>query len=142
MDVSMDVIIDLLPLYLAGEASAATRALVAQYLRENPELEKRVRAASETRLDGIAFFEPSPELELQSLRTTMRLLMWQRWLFGLAAAFSAALLTASVHLQDGRMQFRFLLQNHPAEMGVVAQLALWFWVGYLVLRHRLRTKAK
>lgn len=38
MDVTRDVIVDLLPLYLADEASADTRALIEKYLETDPEL--------------------------------------------------------------------------------------------------------
>lgn len=37
-EVTKDVILDLLPLYLAGEVSPDTSALVKKYLEENPDL--------------------------------------------------------------------------------------------------------
>jgi len=37
-EVTKDIILDLLPLYLAGEVSADTSALVKKYLEEDPEL--------------------------------------------------------------------------------------------------------
>jgi hypothetical protein len=39
-EVTRNVILDLLPLYVAGEASTDTNALVAQYLKSDPELAK------------------------------------------------------------------------------------------------------
>lgn len=45
MKMERDVIIDLLPAYFSGEASAATRALVEDYFREHPDFEKTARAA-------------------------------------------------------------------------------------------------
>jgi hypothetical protein len=38
MEITSDVILDLLPLYLAGEASPDTSALVEKYLETDPEL--------------------------------------------------------------------------------------------------------
>ena len=38
VEISHDVILDLLPLYLAGEVSADTNTLVKHYLEANPEL--------------------------------------------------------------------------------------------------------
>jgi len=38
MDITRNVILDLLPLYVAGEVSADTRALVEKYLETDPEL--------------------------------------------------------------------------------------------------------
>lgn len=45
MKVEREVIIDLLPAYFSGEASAATRALVEEYFREHPDFEKTARSA-------------------------------------------------------------------------------------------------
>jgi anti-sigma factor RsiW len=38
MDITRNVILDLLPLYVAGEVSADTRTLVEKYLETDPEL--------------------------------------------------------------------------------------------------------
>lgn len=40
MEVTRDVILDLLPLYLAGEASTDAQALVKEYLEKDPDLAK------------------------------------------------------------------------------------------------------
>ncbi len=46
MKLEREVIIDLLPAYFSGEASAATRMLVEEFFRENPEFEKSARSAA------------------------------------------------------------------------------------------------
>jgi hypothetical protein len=38
MEVTRNVILDLMPLYLAGEASPETKALVEEYLKKDPKL--------------------------------------------------------------------------------------------------------
>jgi predicted anti-sigma-YlaC factor YlaD len=43
MEVTRDVIRDLLPLYLAGEASADTQVLVKEYLEHDPDLAQLAR---------------------------------------------------------------------------------------------------
>ena len=43
MNVTREVILDLLPLYLAGEASTQTRALVDEYLAQDPDLARLAR---------------------------------------------------------------------------------------------------
>jgi anti-sigma factor RsiW len=47
MNITPDVITDLLPIYLAGEASPGTRALLEEYLRDNPAFAKEVREHAE-----------------------------------------------------------------------------------------------
>lgn len=46
MKLEREVIIDLLPAYFSGEASAATRSLVEDFFRENPDFEKSARSAA------------------------------------------------------------------------------------------------
>ena len=46
MKLEREVIIDLLPAYFSGEASTATRTLVEDFFRENPDFEKSARSAA------------------------------------------------------------------------------------------------
>src|SRR5215813_11796162 len=45
MKLEREVIVDLLPAYFSGEASAATRKLVEEYFREHPDFEQSARKA-------------------------------------------------------------------------------------------------
>ena len=45
MQVTRDIVRDLLPVYLAGEASADTRAVVEKHLATDPQLREAVEAA-------------------------------------------------------------------------------------------------
>ena len=48
MEITRNVILDLLPLYVAGEVSADTRALVEAYLANDPELAEAARQMETT----------------------------------------------------------------------------------------------
>ena len=50
MEVTRDVILDLLPLYIAGEVSDDSRALVEGYLETDPALAKIAKQSAETPL--------------------------------------------------------------------------------------------
>ena len=50
MNISRDVVKDLIPVYLAGDASSDTQALVESYLKTDPELAGDVTAARATSL--------------------------------------------------------------------------------------------
>ena len=80
MNVTRDVIKDLLPLYAAGEASADTRALVGSFLSGDPEL---LRLAEALKAGEVA---PEPALPQEAgreaLRRTRRLLRRRSWLLG------------------------------------------------------------
>src|SRR5713101_8033767 len=80
MSIPKEVILDLLPVYLAGEASPATRAWLEEYLAQDPELADRVRRQRTESLDQTLPPLP-PELELRALRRTRRMMTLLRWLF-------------------------------------------------------------
>jgi len=47
-EITKDVILDLLPLYLAGEVSPETSALIKEYLESNPELAETAKEMAKT----------------------------------------------------------------------------------------------
>ena len=63
-EITQQVILDLLPLYLANEASADTRALVEQYLETDSELAK---LAKETKMTELIKDIPIPLAEKDKL---------------------------------------------------------------------------
>lgn len=139
MEVTRDVIIDLLPLYLAGEASPATRALVDDYLKRDPELAARARERS-TALPSVA--APGPELELQSLHRTRSVLRSLRWLFALAVSTTALSLATGIRFEAGRLtEVRLLLLDYPWLLVPVLIVSAIFWVAYLSVRRKVRVTA-
>ena len=138
-DVPREVLLDLLPVYASGEASAATRALVEAHLAKDAELARRLHEAKA--LPKLAPALP-PDLELRALRRTRGALALQRWLFGLAIAFTALSLTSEIGFHDHRVtRFRLLIFDYPREFGVCLALAVAFWIAYHALRGRLRGSA-
>jgi anti-sigma factor RsiW len=139
MNVTREVILDLLPVYLAGEASPATRALVDEYLQQDPELAQRVRTSSVESLSSIAQVPLSSDIELRSLRRARALLGWQRWLFGLGITFTALSLSNEFSFAEGHFrEFHFLIRDYPAQFGSFAVLAALCWISYYAIRRRLR----
>lgn len=138
MEVAREVILDLLPLYQAGEASAASRALVEEHLRRDPELAQRLRLLSTEELAGAV--PAPPDLELRSLRRTRGLLALQRWLFGFGIAFTAIAFSLELDFGGGRLRrFRLLLLDYPLQFGICLALGLGCWIAYYAVRRRLRT---
>lgn len=142
MNVTREVILDLLPVYLSGEASPATRTLVEEYMKQDTELAQRIRLQW---ADNLAKAVPSalpPDLELRSLRRTRSLLSWQRWVFGLGIFFCAMSLSNEFSFEGGHLkEFHFLLRDYPAEFGICLVLGLACWIAYFFIRRRLRTGA-
>ena len=45
MNITREVVMDLLPIYFSGEASSDTKSLVEEYFRDNPDFERMARSA-------------------------------------------------------------------------------------------------
>jgi nitroreductase len=142
MNVTREVIVDLLPVYYSGEASPATRSLVEEYMKQDPELSQRVRLQWAESVAKLAPSAPPPELELRSLRRARRLLHLQKWLLGLGIGFIACSLSFGVSYEDGRFRGgHFLLFDHPVGYGTCMALGLACLIAYFTLRRRLRATA-
>jgi len=136
MTVTRDVILDLAPLYLAGEASADSQALVNAYLATDPELAAWMR---EQRAALPVDFGPAPssDLELRTLRRIRRRIGLQRWLFGIACFFVALSLSFEFRAQRGRIvEFHFVARDYPAAAAACLGAALACFVIYGVMRRR------
>jgi hypothetical protein len=139
MNVTREVILDLLPVYVSGEASPATRSLVEEYMKQDPELAQRVRSQWE---ENFAKLAPPPELEMKSLRRAHHLLALQKWLFGIGIGFFATSLSFRFSSVGGHIQGpHFLFFDDPlAFVGCIAP-GLACWIGYFIIRRRLRATA-
>jgi hypothetical protein len=85
MNISKDVIRDLLPSYVAGEASADTRALVEQSLGGDPDLRTEAEALGAIPVADLA---PPAALEFSSLKRTQLLLRRRVFLVGFGYLFT------------------------------------------------------
>jgi anti-sigma factor RsiW len=142
MNVTREVILDLLPVYLSGEASVDTRALIEEFLKQDPELAKKIRSEWMEKMSAAAPSPLPPELELRAFRKTKRLLGWQKWLLGFAIFFTSIAGSLQFTFSGGQItKFKFFLQNYPAEWAICLSLATVFWLGYFLMRRRLRTTA-
>ena len=83
-EVTKDIVRDLLPVYLAGDASADTRAAVEEFLTEDAELREIVEAGN----FSLPPLEAPPNLEAQSLERTRGLLGRKNFWLGLAVISS------------------------------------------------------
>jgi predicted anti-sigma-YlaC factor YlaD len=142
MNVTREVILDLLPVYLSGEASPATSSLVEDYMKQDQDLARQIR---ERWAENFAKASPSmlpPDLELKSLRRTKKLLGWQRWLFSFGLFFSLIPLSSEMKFAGGRLsEFHFLMRNSPVELSVCLTLAAACWIAYFGMRQKLRKTA-
>lgn len=135
MNVSRDVVTDLLPLYLAGEASPDTRTLVEAFFEEDPEFARIARAGT---LPTDALVPPRSLTEddaVRTIRRTRAMIRWRGTILGIAI-FLTALPFSVAGGPDG---IRWAWQEFPAGAVGAILLAACAWIAYLRVSGRLRT---
>ncbi len=126
MNVTREVISDLWPVYASGEAGADTRALVEEFLRQDPEFAGLLQGRGEEGLLRLAVPRLPQDREAQALRKTKRLLHGKDWLLSLAFIFSG--------LAFGRIISDTSWDVSPMNFIVMATIAGAFWVAFFT-RH-------
>ncbi len=132
MKVTRDVVKDLLTVYLAGDASSDTRALVEEWLRADPELARHAEQAGRADLPAAPALPPT--IEKQALDRTRRHLRWRMILLGFAIYVSTLPLTVTFTSSG----FNGLLIDNWPERLVVIAIALVLWSIYWRTARRLR----
>ncbi|MFZ1400632.1 MAG: hypothetical protein WAS33_27270 [Candidatus Promineifilaceae bacterium] len=133
MKITRDVIIDLLPLYLADEVSEDTRTLVEQFLANDPALAKLVEQSNIQQWDDV----PVPlnkENEMKSFEKTKQLLAQQRVLMGFAI-FSTLMIVA---VRGGEAGIRWLWHDLPQVGWLLMFVSVVFWAAYFNITAALK----
>jgi hypothetical protein len=92
MNVTREVVTDLLPIYFSGEASGDTKVLVEDYFRQDPDFERIARGAATplTTLRAAAPIAAGPEREKRDLQSVLWGLRRRTWLFGVSLFLTLA----------------------------------------------------
>lgn len=138
MNVTRDVITDLLPLYLDGEASDDTKILVEDFLKQDPEL---TRMLEKIRKPGRVVEIPaslSKENEMETLHMTKNLLRRRSLMMAFGILFTLWPLSFRF---DSTGAINWVWANTPFIVVVFWLLALLCWAGYLRTIQRLKGSA-
>ncbi len=120
MQVTREVVKDLLPVYLAGEASSDTRRLVEDFLAREPELRAEFESPA---LPGVS---PAGAVEMAALARTRSLLGRKAWMLGLGLALAMLPLTFGSIGGEGP---RFLLLGPKPWLATGAAVLGWVLLG-------------
>ena len=139
MNVTRDVITDLLPVYLAGEASNDSRMLIEEYLRTHPEMAADIHSQAErsTQLLAGGQLTLAPDHEKSTLERVRRFNRNRTYL--LAFAIACTLVPLSFAFIDGRVNW-ILLRDQPRVAVSFWIAALACWTGYYLMGRRLRAE--
>ena len=138
MKLEREVIVDLLPAYFSGEASAATRTLVEEFFRENPDFEKSARSAAGP-LESLKAAPPrlDPEKEKMALERA-RLVTETRSSFFWLGVISTLMLFL-FRIQNGKVIW-IVWSGSASGSGTRAPLfiamAVFFWIFYFYSKRR------
>jgi hypothetical protein len=94
MEITRNVILDLLPLYLADEVSAETKDLVKRYLKEDPELADIARESESMKLPAGAPLSLTQEDMMQAYKEAKRFMFWRTIILAAIISFSILALLA------------------------------------------------
>jgi hypothetical protein len=137
MNVTREVVKDLLPIYLAGEASGDTKALVEEYFRQDPDFERMARsvAAPLETLRSAPPIAASPDRKKRDLESVLWGLRRRTWLFGVSLFLTLSPL--SLDFTHGHL-ISLALRSSPWHAAYDWSLAAVLWFLYFT-RLPLRT---
>jgi hypothetical protein len=139
MNVTQNVVMDLLPVYLSGEASSDTKELVEEFMQQYPEIASAVEAQKREFDSQRDLLEPagapSADHELRTLLETRSVIERQKWSMSIALMLTA--FPFSFVFNGGHLTF-LIVRDQP-----LLAAASWFgaailWIQYLIARRRLR----
>jgi hypothetical protein len=135
MQVTREIVRDLLPLYAAGEASSDTRQLVDSWLKTDPELTRDLAALRDDRPSSIASVRPLGDEAHSVIAETRRLLRRRAIYLAGALAFTGLPLLALAYRLEG---VHFPLERFPAAWVTCVVLAAVFWMMFVKTMRRMR----
>lgn len=136
MNITKDVVRDLLTVYMAGEASADTRTLVEEWLRSDPELARQAEEAGRLTLPAIA--APPRTTEKRALDRTRRYLRWRSVLLGFTIYVTT--LPLSITFSSAGGYDGLLIDDWPERIVIIA-IAAVLWVVYWRMSRPMRAQA-
>ncbi len=139
MKITRNVVMDLLPVYLTGEASSDTKDLIEEFLRQDSEFANLVEEQKREFGRQQALLEPagapSADHELRTLAQTRSLMERQKWSMALALMLTAFPL--SFVFSGGHLTF-LIVRDQPLLAAASWLGAAILWIQYFLRRRRLR----
>src|SRR5262245_41049979 len=127
MTITRDIVIDLLPLFESGEASADTRAAVEAFLATDAAFARIVKAARRNvSVTPTPASPPPAHAERATLERTRNALRRKSWTLGLALFFT--LLPFTFAFSGGQIVF-FMWRDEPGSRLFLLSAA-WLWWSY------------
>ena len=135
MKLTDELMNDLLTLYLAGEASADTKALVESHARQNPAFASKLEAAGALAPISVPDAGPPSDHELRTLAETRKFILL-RTIF-VAGGIFFSLLPLVFTFDEGGIEF-LVLGRHAGLMWSFWSVAVAAWTACYVMHRQVR----
>lgn len=132
MKITRDVITDLLPVYLSGEASADTKALIESFLQDDPEFAKLIDENGAVLPDGQ--INLSKDTEMDTLNKTTKLLRDRSTYL----AFTIFFLLLPASFRVGEAGFQWLWADMPLSIVFFLACGIIFGILYWRVSRKLK----
>ena len=135
MNITREVVTDLLPIYFSGEASSDTKSLVEEYFRDNPDFERMAHRAGMP-LETLRTAPPvaaGSEKEKRDLESVRCGLDRRKWLFGVSLFLTLSPL--SFYFTHGHLS-SLMGPNALWEAAFDWSMAAFFWLLYFAQPRR------
>lgn len=126
---------DLLTVYLAGEASADTKALVESHARQHPAYAARLEAAGDFALPDVALRPAHRDAELCALADTRRFILFRTIFVAAAVLFTLLPLVFTIGDEGPEL---LILGRHAGLVWAFWSLAAASWSAWYVFGRSLR----
>ena len=133
MGPTLDVMKDLMVVYLSGEASPDTRRLVEEYAIAHPDYAELLKRSGAAALGEAG--PPPASVEMNALRLTRQFILLRSLFFGMGIAFTLAPFTFA--FKEGNVTF-FLWRDVPGLGTAFASIAVASWVACYVMHRAVR----
>jgi hypothetical protein len=145
MNITRDVINDLLPAYYSGDASPDTRDLIEDYFRQHPDFHDEVAQASVVlrRVGDVESQSGGSQGEKIAFTRTKRILRWQQVLLAFATTFTlnAVSLGFSFEITGGAVHVHWLsIPGQGLVISGILAISAILWIAYIRLTRRIRSK--
>ena len=127
MSISRNIILDLLPAYIAGEASAETRALVDEYAAGDAQIARLIRSGATEALPAVQKSALPDNGEMRAMKKMRRRIRRQGWYLGFAIFCTVTMITYSV---DDTTGIHWTILEHPPLAILLGIAAIALWAGY------------
>ncbi len=132
MNITRNIITDLLPLYYSGECSEDTKLLVEKYLQNNPDFRQQANLLSQNPFPDRIPPNLNTDDEMKSLVRTRRLLRIRSYV--MASAIFCSLAPFSFFSTEEK--FYWLFSYSPTSALIYGILGICLWATYWVVKRK------